>query len=133
MRIDTTYGPGPGLGAEDRSVSSGDVGEDCGSPDGRRAKDLRESVSSASLMQWNEHLVKHTVSVAETVAVSTASVMVVVPVLLAAIKQLHASRIPSRPRSSLYSGRQLGETNEEEEEEKACLATRPTRLVVGHV
>lgn len=77
-------------------------------------------------------LAELTVFVAVTVAVSIASVMVVVPVLDAASRQLHASLIPSRPRSALYSGRQLGAAGDEVEEE-TCLATRPTRLVTGHV
>lgn len=127
--FERTYGPGLGLGADHGGICSGDIGDDCCSPDGGRTKDLVERCELSCLS--SDSLQEHTVFVAETVAVSTASVIVVVPVLEAASKQLQASLMPSRPRSSLYSGRQLGAVREEDEE--ACLATRPMRLVMGQV
>jgi hypothetical protein len=89
---------GSGLSTDHGAVGCGDIGDDRRSSDGCCAEDLNEphQFSSTRLS-----LRLRTVFVAETVEVSTARVTVVVPVLWAASRQLQASLMPSRPRSSL--------------------------------
>lgn len=77
MRESETYGCDSRFSTDHSSVGSGDIGKYCGSSDCCRAEDL----GGMSVMSQSWTHVEHTVFVAETVAVSTASVMVVVPVL----------------------------------------------------